>query len=121
MKHLFSNSIKYLLTGSFSVVFAACYGAPVSLENPKSIKTTDKNSQPIQGLKVTVFQNNSTIGNGFTDNEGVFEISIEQMDQNTYKALIEDVDGIENGGDFESKEVDITDSGFKNIVLDKKN
>jgi len=120
MKRKFSDTLKYLLTGSFSVVFAACYGTPVSLETPKVIKASDKNSEPIKGLKVTVYENSSNIGNGFTDDEGIFEIPIEQIDKNTYKVSIEDIDGIENGGEFLSKEADITESSFIELTLDKK-
>jgi len=35
MLNILKKPLNYILTGSFSVIFAACYGAPINLENPK--------------------------------------------------------------------------------------
>ena len=121
MKNFIKKPLNYLLTGSFSIVFAACYGAPVDLENPKFIKATDNTNLPIQGLKVTVFENRLAINEGYTDQQGSVEFHVEQKDKHYYKVTIEDVDGIDNGGEFISKEANITESSFVEIILDKKN
>ncbi len=121
MKSFIKKPLNYLLTGSFSVVFAACYGAPVELENPKLIKATDDTNLPIQGLKVTVFENRLNINEGFTDKDGSIEFYMVQKDKYNYKVTIEDIDGEENGGDFASKDVSISENSFVEVVLDKKN
>ncbi|RLD77440.1 MAG: hypothetical protein DRJ10_03900 [Bacteroidetes bacterium] len=121
MKNFIKKPLNYLLTGSFSVVFSCCYGTPMDLENPKSIKTIDDTNQPIQGLKVTVLENTLNIDEGYTNQEGSVEFYVAQKDKYIYKAIIEDVDGEENGGEFVSKDVNITESSFVEVVLDKKN
>ncbi len=121
MKNFIKKPLNYILTGSFSVVFAACYGAPVDFENPKIINAVDDTDLPIQGLKVTVLENTISIDEGYTNQEGSVEFYVAQKDKYIYKAIIEDIDGEENGGEFVSKDVDITDSGFVEVVLDKKN
>jgi len=121
MLSFIKKPLNYILTGSFSIIFAACYGAPVDLENPKLIKATDDTNQPIQGLKVTVYENRLNIDEGFTNQEGSIEFYVAQKDKYNYKVNIEDVDGLENGGEFVSKDVNITETGFVEVVLDKKN
>ena len=121
MKNFIKKPLNYLLTGSFSIVFAACYGAPMDLENPKIIKATDSNANPIPGLKVSLFENQLTIDEGFTNEEGYIEFYVAQKDQYNYKATIEDIDGEDNGGEFLSKDVNVTENSFVEVVLEKKN
>ena len=121
MKNLFKKPLNYILTGSFSIVFAACYGAPVNLENPKLIKATDNTNQPIEGLKVIITRDKTTIDEGFTGKDGSIEFYIEQEINSIYKASIEDIDGNDNGGEFTNAEINITDTSFVEVVLEKKN
>ena len=97
MKNFIKKPLNYILTGSFSIVFAACYGAPVDLESPKLIKVTDDFNIPIEGLKVNVYENRLNINSGYTDKGGSVEFNVEQKDKYNYKVTIEDVDGEENG------------------------
>jgi len=120
MRKFVSKYLNYLLTGSFSVVFAACYGAPVKLENPKLINVKDINEQAIPGLKVTVIEDQEKISEQYTNTEGAVEVYFVQKVDKNYKAIIEDVDGIENFGDFQTKEIDITNDSFFDLNMDKK-
>ena len=52
--------------------------------------------------------------------DGSIEFYIEQKEKYNYKVTIEDIDGVENGGEFISKDANITDSSFVEVVLDKK-
>jgi len=99
MKKYFKNGLNYLLTGSFTVVFAACYGAPVQMLETKIIKTTNFSSTPIPGLKVTIMQDSLVIDNKYTDSNGVTEFVNLAQDED-YDITIEDIDGIGNGGMF---------------------
>jgi hypothetical protein len=114
----FKKILSLIVTGSCSIVFAACYGPPARLENPKQINTKDVDNQAIQGLKVTLFENNKAINEQFTNQLGIAEFDFAQKDQTTYTALIEDVDGEENGS-FQSKSVDLTKDSFVAIKLDR--
>jgi len=111
----------YLLTGSFSVVFAACYGAPLELENPKLIKAKDDNNQPIEGLKVTLFENRNQIGEQFTNKEGSVEFYYAPKEKYNYSAIIEDIDGSENLGEFSPTTVDLNKESVFELQLKKNN
>jgi hypothetical protein len=111
----------YLLTGSFSVVFAACYGPPMNLENPKQINAKNGDNEAIPGLKVTLYENREAIDEQFTNELGSVEFFIAQKDKYIYTAKIEDVDGADNLGEFKSKELDLTNESFIEVYLDNLN
>lgn len=121
MDQFIKKYLSYLLTGSFSVVFAACYGPPMDLENPKHINAKDNNNQAIPGLKVTVFENRKQINELYTNESGEAEFYLAQKDKYVYRAVIEDVDGIENLGEFQSTEVNLTEESLFELKLEKKN
>ena len=120
MISFFKKPLNYILTGSFSVVFAACYGAPVELENPKIISAKNSNGMAIEGLKVQLFENRNPIDELHTDENGSVEFYHIQRDDYLYSVVIEDIDGVENGGDFETKEVDVTEENIIDVVLQEK-
>lgn len=116
---LFKRPFTYLLTGSFSVVFAACYGTPIDLQNPKQIKATDDNDQPIKGLKVTLFENRNPIDEKLTDELGAVEFVFLQKDKYNYYAKIEDIDGPENLGEFLQTEINLNNESLFELKLQK--
>ena len=107
------------MTGSFSVVFAACYGAPLNLENPKIIKAKDDNNQAIPGLKVTLYENRNPLSEQYTNADGSVEIFFVQKEKYNYSAKIEDIDGPENLGEFTTKEVPLNQESFVELNLEK--
>ena len=119
MPGLLKKSFTYLLTGSFSIVFAACYGAPLDLQNPKLIKAKDVNNQPIKGLKVTLFENNKPLSEQFTNEQGTVEIYFKQNEYANYSAKIEDVDGIDNLGEFTTSSVDLYKASVFELNIQK--
>jgi len=120
MLNILKKPLHYILTGSFSVIFAACYGAPVELENPKTVNAKNNNGQAIAGLKVQLFENRNPIDELYTDENGSVEFYHTQRTDYHYSAVIEDVDGDENSGDFESQEIDVTEENLINVVLKEK-
>ena len=119
MNGILKKYLSYLLTGSFSVVFAACYGTPIDLQNPKQIKATDDNEQPIEGLKVTLFENRNPIDEKFTDDLGSVEFVFVQKDKYNYSAKIEDIDGSENLGQFSQTEINLNKESLFELKLQK--
>jgi len=119
MLELFKKPFTYLLTGSFSIVFAACYGAPLDLQNPKLIKAKDDNNQPIKGLKVTLFENRQPISEQFTNEQGAVEIYFTQKEKCTYSAKIEDIDGADNLGEFNTTDVNLNNESLIELNLQK--
>jgi hypothetical protein len=112
------KALSYIVTGSCSVVFAACYGPAAKLENPKQINAKNDDDQAIQGLKVTLFENRKAISEQFTNKSGSVEFNFVQKDKQIYTALVEDIDGAENGS-YQSKTVDLTKESFVETNLDK--
>ncbi len=117
MFNILKKPLNYILTGSFTIVFAACYGAPVSLENPKTINAKNSNNEAIEGLKVQIFENRNPIDELTTDEDGSVEFNLSQRTNYHYSVVIEDKDGEENGGDFAPQEIDITNENLIDVVL----
>ncbi len=103
--------LAFLFAGSFSMVLAACYGAPVDMVNQVSVKAVNSKNVPIQGLKITLFNNNQAIETSTTNSDGeILYPYLKEDEENDYTLKIEDIDNEENGL-YLSKDVD--------IVLDK--
>lgn len=116
-----NKSIAWILTGSFSMILAACYGAPANYTYYKYMKTTTPEGEPIPGLKVQPFENGeSNMAIQQTDQDGGFEIPIvEEGTNNKYTLIITDIDSTQNLGYFETKNVDI-DTLDGDIIMEIK-
>lgn len=89
------------------MVLAACYGAPVDMENQVSVKAVNSKNIPIQGLQVTLFNNNQSIETASTNSDGkVFYPYLKEDEENDFTVKIEDVDGEDNGF-YQTKDLDI--------------
>lgn len=119
MLNFIKKSLSYLVTGSCSIVFAACYGPKVSLGDPKQINVKNSDNQAIQGLKVTLFENRKAIDERFTDKSGIVVFNFVQKENYSYTATIQDVDGIENGA-FKTGYVDLSKDSFLEINLESE-
>jgi len=110
------DKIILLLLG-FSGMFYSCYkyGMPVAEYEINGI-VTDKESKPIQDIRVirqAYYDSNDTL---YTNSEGKFYIKF--FDESRYARLsIEDIDGEANGGEFASREVGVV---FTDADLVKK-
>jgi hypothetical protein len=118
MLNVFRKALTYIVTGSCSIVFAACYGPPARLDNPKHLNVKDGNNEAILGLKVTLFENRKAISEEFTNKSGSVEFYLTQKDKYTYTATIEDVDGPLNG-EYKSKNIDLTSESFLEINMEE--
>ena len=109
MRKFFYKNLKFLFTGSFAMVLAACYGMPVDMETQITIQTVNSENEPIKGLKVTLLNNQIFVSSENTDEYGeVYYPELIEDTENDYKVKIEDIDGAENG-EYPAKEVDITE------------
>lgn len=107
MKFRLKKSLSLLFAGSLSMVLAACYGAPVDMNNTIFLRTVNTENTPIPGLKVTLNQNNTEILTSYTDSSGI----VSYPDLNTsylgYTVDIHDIDSSENLGVFKQKTIEI--------------
>lgn len=120
MINLLKKPINYILTGTFTLVFAACYGAPVEMDNTVTVKTISTDGEPIKNLKVSLKNtNNESIVDNQTDDYGMTDF-YELENPTSYKIYIEDIDGDANGGEFATKEIDITEETYYNVSMELK-
>jgi len=87
----------FLITGSFTLILAACYGAPVEYGYTKTIKGTDENDKPIEGLKLTLLKNDEIVESKISDNTGTVDFFDVKNNSYSYKVKIEDIDNEQNG------------------------
>ncbi|HBS86657.1 MAG: hypothetical protein A2W91_11565 [Bacteroidetes bacterium GWF2_38_335] len=103
MIRLFKKSILFLVSGTFSIILAACYASQEPYTYYKKVHARTPDGQPIPGLKVTNTQNGVVVQTEFTDDAG-----IANMQRNTEAPStifkFEDVDSTQNLGHFESFE-----------------
>ena len=93
--------LAFIITGSFSIILAACYGAPVEIGNFSSVKTQDGDGNPIKDLKVSLSIDGENQSTQFTNIDGIVDIQdVFLNDSIEYIVKIEDVDGDKNGGEF---------------------
>ena len=113
----FKKQITLLFTGSFTMVLAACYGAPIDMQDYKSVKTVNDQNEAISGLQVCLTNNGERIYEDLSDEDGnVYYSYFEEGTGNDYKVIINDIDSTENGGQFQTQVVDIVDSKDDYIV-----
>ena len=100
-----------LITGSTSVFIAACYGMPAGFADlgDWTVRVHDENDEPVPGLKVTLLhypgenEPPDTLEVTATDSLGSVTTRLITYDRSApqhHDAVIEDVDGAENGGSF---------------------
>lgn len=113
----FKKQLALLFTGSFTMVLAACYGAPVDVESDIMIQTVNEQNVAIKGLKVNLTNNGERVYEDYTDNNGnVYYPYLEDSEENDYALKIEDVDGEENNGHYYSKVVNIHNKRSEYII-----
>lgn len=110
--------IKGLSLASMFFIFEACYGTPQDVEEDVIIHgcvTYRNTSQPIEGIKVLIPQNNQYT---YTNEYGIYEIYSQKAD--AYNLSFEDIDSTQNGS-FQNLDTTIHSNDFDvtvNITLD---
>ncbi len=113
----FKKHTALLFAGSFSMVLAACYEMPVNIDTGKSVRTLNETNEPIPGLKMQLTNNGERILEEYSDTNGwVYFGDLEENESTDYQVIITDIDGEENGGLFQTKVIDITQSQDEYIV-----
>jgi hypothetical protein len=115
MTGLIKKIILTIVTGSAYIFLAACYGMGSRLDlytpnfSTKKITAKAASNTPIKGLKVTLqrYGVDAGLSPSTTNESGLAVLSYIDDSTNdvTYSALINDVDGQDNGGKFISQTV----------------
>lgn len=103
---------KFIAMGSFSLILTACYGVMYgvpykAIDGKVSIKNS--NGEPIKGLKLTLLESgyNQPTALVETDINGQTDFSIDNYSLSDYNILVQDTDGQENLGYFQSELVPV--------------
>ncbi|MFP4364433.1 MAG: hypothetical protein ACLFR1_11275 [Spirochaetia bacterium] len=118
--------LQFIVTGSFALVLAACYGMPVNQMydylKDKRVRCTTGYELGIPGLEVTVTTGESQVFSGLTDEEGFVEFSLEDPLEVEYTLHVEDVDGEEYLGDFvsETAVLDSDETEYTIVMTEKE-
>ncbi len=102
MKRILITALKFLATGTVSLFMAACYGVMYSVRH---LTVRDPDSNPIPGLNVTELERGIQHYDPVqTDAQGEVMLFVDWEGEDSV-ARIEDMDGAENGGDFQTMDV----------------
>jgi hypothetical protein len=86
---------KLAAVGTITLFISACYGVAYYW---KSITARDTGGNAIPAIKVTLREGNEIVKTAYTDANGV--ANLDYHDLGLPSALVEDVDGMANGGEF---------------------
>lgn len=91
---------KLLVLCGISLTCTACYGIPMStyVTDIEGMVTDEATGQPIQGIKIYTGHSDGDL----SDDEGKFSFSSFDPGPVTLRLTVEDVDGPENGGEYET-------------------
>lgn len=123
MKAKLTNLVQWLIMAVISLLgFSACassenqlemYGTPTA-DYKADGRVTDEDGNPVKGIEVKVAltdwkQETATANGGivYSDKNGSFTTA-EYDDEPFFSLTVTDVDGAENGGEFESQVIDLT-------------
>lgn len=91
---------------------ALMYGSPSADYEVKG-KVLDADGDPIKGIKVSVSENQYHSQSTQSLENGVFKVTIETIPFDKLKLTAQDIDGAENGGEFEEKTIELDFSKVK--------
>jgi hypothetical protein len=105
MARILKVALKLLATGTISLLLAACYGIAMQF---KRITALSPAGAGIQGLQVTLIGGGAEMETESTDGNGAAVFSLVGLDPVAdLQAVIRDVDGTANGGEYEDNTVTI--------------
>ena len=103
--------LAFIITGSFSFILAACYGAPMEIGRYSTIVASDGDGNPIEGLKVTLTLDGENKNSQYTNIDGVVDLeNLFLNDSINYIVKLDDIDGEKNGV-FQTKELPLDKGG----------
>jgi len=121
MTKLAKNLFRLISLGSLTLTscYQDMYGCPVDINENKTIKVQTEESIPIKGISVKLIRNIDTLQTILTENNGIASLKSQFYNDETYSVLVEDIDGEENIGKFETQEVNLSESDTTNIIMQK--
>ena len=119
--------LKIIATGSVSLLLAACYGTYAAMygmpvtQRAGSFKIVDADTdEPIEGIRVSYLDEESTIN--YSNKDGLVEYNISICDIDEITVFLEDVDENQNGKypEYTTESIDGDDDTLDIIRLNKE-
>jgi len=107
-RRVIRNTLKFLATGTLSLLIAACYGVAM-LWNMKRVTAVSPAGTGIEGLSVTLRIAGQPPSTEFTDDRGIVDFTF----RGSFAGAtidVKDLDGPANGGTFQEATVVLDDS-----------
>lgn len=114
MKKIITKSLSVL---GFTIPMFGCdapemYGTPWADYEVKG-KVLDADGDPIKGIKVSLIEDQYNSQSTQSLENGTFKVSLGTIPFDKLKLTAQDIDGAENGGEFEEKTVELDFSKIK--------
>ncbi len=114
MKKIITKSLSIL---GFTIPMFGCdapemYGTPWADYEVKG-KVLDADGDPIKGIKVSLIEDQYNSQSTQSLENGTFKVSLGTIPFDKLKLTAQDIDGAENGGEFEEKTVELDFSKIK--------
>lgn len=114
MKKIITKSLSIL---GFTIPMIGCnapemYGTPWADYEVKG-KVLDADGDPIKGIKVSLIEDQYNSQSTQSLENGTFKVSLGTIPFDKLKLTAQDIDGAENGGEFEEKTVELDFSKIK--------
>ncbi len=114
MKKIITKSLSIL---GFTIPMFGCdapemYGTPWADYEVKG-KVLDADGDPIKGIKVSLIEDQYNSQSTQSLENGTFKVSLGTIPFDKLKLTAQDIDGVENGGQFEEKTVELDFSKIK--------
>lgn len=117
MKKTIGLVCRLLATGTITLFLAACYGVMMQW---KRITVRSPENTAIQGIRVTLADGATRLGRALTDEAGNADFDPALGGADATKAVVEDVDGTANGGEFATREIALDGDTVYTVVLTRK-
>lgn len=121
MINLIRKFSAFAVTGTFSVILAACYGTPMDMQSQKRITVFDPENQPIEGLELSLKLRGETKSVSKSDTNGDIYLHLTPGDTvSNFEITISDIDGEANGGEFATKILQLNEQRELQVTLERK-
>ncbi len=103
---VFKNAFRLAMAGGAGLFLSACYGVAYTANRAFSLTAKDSSSdEPIPGLRVEIRDGAICLQSALTNAQGRASFPSLHESSQALQALVSDIDGQENGGDYQNAQV----------------
>ncbi|MCL2131713.1 MAG: radical SAM-associated putative lipoprotein [Lentimicrobiaceae bacterium] len=116
------DKVILMLLGMTGIVYScAKYGEPIAEYEVNGVVTDKTNTKPIQSIRVIRQKYGDHGDTAYTSSQGRYVFKLWEDFSNPVHLKFEDIDGEANGGEFETKEINLTFTDADRIKKERGN